>query len=418
MRHGLHSGQFSAAELVAAHFAAIHRHNPRLNAYTQLYEEAALARAHTPLSGPLAGIPLSLKDSLDLAGHPTVCGAPFRRDVKATTNALCADRLLAQGAILLGKTNTPEYLMNWETFNDVYGRTNNPWHLAYSAGGSSGGEAAAIAARLSAGGIGSDGGGSIRLPAAFCGICGLKPTPGRIPATGHFPRIAHPGGLLGVIGPMARSIDDLHLLYQATQGHHHSDPFSAPVLRPPAPPAQPQPRIGLLPMDLPVSWAKLLPHPIEPFPAFPWDRVFETWRFFFLRLNAPFIGFPTPHTAEYWDQAPPTAEEILIHLATRDTLRAKLLALMDQYPYLLAPVARVPIWRHHEFPGPDAIAPLTYANLLGLPALTLPLSFENGLPLAVQILARPWHEEDLLDLAATIEERRGPFPSATLEEIP
>ncbi len=409
MWDGIDQGDFSAEELVIAHFKAIHLHNPALNAYTQLYEEAALDRARSNPQGLLGGIPLSIKDSLDIAGHPTVCGAPFRREIKAASNSLCVDRLESHGAIILGKTNTPEYLMNWETFNDVYGRTNNPWHADYAPGGSSGGEASAIAAHMSAGGIGSDGGGSIRLPAAACGICGLKPTPGRIPATGHFPRIGHPGGLLGVIGPMARTIDDLRLLYRATQGHHDSDPFSAPVNRPPKPQTR---RIGLVQMEATAQLESLLPVPAEPFPSFPWDRVFETWRFFFLRLNAPFIGFPTPHTAPYFDQPTPTAEDILVNLATRDTLRTKLLAQMDRYPYIVAPIAKVPTWRHGAFPGPESIAPLTYANLLGLPALSIPIAIENGLPTAVQLIAKPWHEEDLLDLAEEIERRRGPFPMA------
>lgn len=415
MREGLEAGDFTSEELVIAHLKAIYRRNPSLNAYTQLYEEAALNRAKSKPLGILGGIPLSIKDSLDIAGHPTVCGAPFRRETNATANALCVDRLIENGAIILGKTNTPGYLMNWETDNEVYGRTNNPWHPDYTPGGSSGGEASAIAANMSAGGIGSDGGGSIRLPAAACGICGLKPTPGRIPATGHFPRIAHPGGLLGVIGPMARTIDDLRLLYRVTHGHHDSDPFSTPVTRPPTPPGQ---RIGLVQLEPNARIEALLPMPAEPFPKFPWDRVFETWRFFFLRLNAPFIGFPTPHTAQYFDQPPPTAEDILINLATRDTFRTKLLAQMDRYPYILAPIAKVATWRHHEFPGPESIAPLTYANLLGLPALTIPIGLENGLPTAVQLIGKPWHEEDLLDIAEAIEAKRGPFPqppSATLE---
>ncbi len=408
MRDGLARRHFSSEELIHAHFAAIHQHNPRLNAYTQLYEERALIRAK---QNPQA-FPVSIKDSLDIAGHPTVCGSSFRRDIKATSNALCVERLEAAGAIILGKTNTPEFLMNWETFNDVYGRTKNPWHADFTPGGSSGGEASAIAAHMSPGGIGSDGGGSIRLPAAACGICGLKPTPGRIPATGHFPRIGHPGGLLGVIGPMARTIDDLRLLYRITHGHHDSDPFSTPVERPPTTLNQ---RIGLMQIEPTPKLERLLPFPAEPFPNFPWDRVFETWRFFFLRLNAPFIGFPTPHTAQYLNEPPPTAEDILVNLATRDTLRTKLLAHMDRYPYLLAPVAKIKTWRHSAFPGPESIAPLTYANLLGLPAITIPISIENGLPTAIQLIAKPWHEEDLMDLAAQIESLRGPFPSATLE---
>src|SRR5205807_3775838 len=118
---------------------------------------------------------------------------------------------------------------NYETDNYVTGRTNNPWDIERTPGGSSGGEAAAIAACCSAGGIGSDGGGSIRIPAHFCGIAGLKPTPGRVSAAGHFPAISHPGGLLGVAGPMARTALDLRLLFSVLAGYDAEDPFSAPV---------------------------------------------------------------------------------------------------------------------------------------------------------------------------------------------
>ena len=119
--------------------------------------------------------------------------------------------------------------MAWETDNLLYGRTNNPWDLSRTPGGSSGGEAAAIASGCSAGGVGSDGGGSIRVPAHFSGICGLKPTPGRIPATGHFPTSVGPFALLGVVGPMARTVADLKVLFEAMQGPDDGDPSAAPV---------------------------------------------------------------------------------------------------------------------------------------------------------------------------------------------
>ena len=130
---------------------------------------------------------------------------------------------------MLGVTNTPEFLMAWETDNLLYGCTNSPWDLERTPGGSSGGEAAAIAAGMSAGGVGSDGGGSIRVPAHFSGICGLKPTPGRIPATGHFPVSAGPFALIGVVGPMARTVADLKVLFEVMQGPDDGDTCAAPV---------------------------------------------------------------------------------------------------------------------------------------------------------------------------------------------
>src|SRR5205085_1810997 len=136
----------------------------------------------------------------------------------ATRDAPLVERLRKAGAIIIGVTNTPELLMSWETDNLLYGRTNSPWGLERTPGGSSGGEAAALAAGMSAGGVGSDGGGSIRVPAHFSGICGLKPTPGRIPSTGHFPASGGPFALLGVVGPMARNVDDLNIVFQVLLG--------------------------------------------------------------------------------------------------------------------------------------------------------------------------------------------------------
>src|SRR6266567_1802396 len=129
----------------------------------------------------------------------------------------------AAGAVVMGVTNTPELLMAWETDNLLYGRTNNPWDLQRTAGGSSGGEAAAITSGCSAGGVGSDGGGSIRVPAHFSGICGLKPTPGCIPSTGHFPNSVGPFALLGVVGPMARTIADVRVLFEVMAGPDPGD---------------------------------------------------------------------------------------------------------------------------------------------------------------------------------------------------
>src|SRR5438034_9993696 len=140
--------------------------------------------------------------------------------------------------------------MAWETDNLLYGRTNNPWNLSRTAGGSSGGEAAVIASGCSAGGVGSDGGGSIRVPAHFCGICGLKPTPGRIPASGHFPQSVGPLALLGVVGPMARTVGDLKLLFEVMQGADIGDPSAAPVpVRWPGPDELKKVRIGYFEHD-------------------------------------------------------------------------------------------------------------------------------------------------------------------------
>src|SRR5271166_2107600 len=235
----IRSKEISPVEVARAHLDRIERLNPKLNAFVDYKPEAVLAQAraaeealmHTNQDelGSLHGVPLSIKSSIDVAGHRCEAGSRLRAGYVAAEDAPLVARLRAAGAVILGVTNTPELLMAWETDNLIYGRTNNPWDLTRTAGGSSGGEAAAIAAGLSAGGVGSDGGGSIRVPAHFCGICGLKPTPGRIPSTGHFPKAGGPFALLGVVGPMARTVEDLRTLFEVMAGWDDADPCAAPV---------------------------------------------------------------------------------------------------------------------------------------------------------------------------------------------
>src|SRR5712671_7788704 len=234
--------KISPVELIEAHLAQIEKLNPQLNAFVQVDAQGARRAAHdaeiavmqrTTL-GPLHGVPVSIKSSLEVAGMRCESGTRLRAGFVPTQDAPLVARLRAAGAIIPGVTNTPELLMAWETDNLLYGRTNNPWDLTRTCGGSSGGESSAIAAGLSAGGVGSDGGGSIRVPAHFCGICGLKPTPGRIPSTGHFPKSGGPFALIGVVGPMARTIEDVRMLFEVTAGWddgdvRDGDPCSAPV---------------------------------------------------------------------------------------------------------------------------------------------------------------------------------------------
>src|ERR1700694_636187 len=227
----------SPVEVARTHLDRIERLNPKLNAFVDYKPEAVLAQASEAEKailrgdelGPLHGVPLSIKSAIDVAGHRCEAGTRWRAGHIAAQDAPLVARLRAAGAVILGVTNTPELLMAWETDNLLYGRTNNPWDLTRTAGGSSGGEAAAIAAGLSAGGVGSYGGGSIRVPAHFCGICGLKPTPGRIPATGHFPQSVGPFALLGVVGPMARTVADLKILFEVMQGPDIGDPSASPL---------------------------------------------------------------------------------------------------------------------------------------------------------------------------------------------
>src|SRR5258707_10965375 len=192
--------EISPLELIAAHLYRIKQIQPRLNPFVHIDAESARARARDSESRiargdktrPLEGIPLTVKSCFDVAGCPCPAGSLLRKHYIPVTNATLVSRLEDAGAILLGNTNTTEFLMAYETDNRASGKTSNPWNPAYSAGGSSGGEAAAIASGCSTGGVGSDGGGSIRTPAHFFGICGLKPTPRRIPSTGLYSPVRRP----------------------------------------------------------------------------------------------------------------------------------------------------------------------------------------------------------------------------------
>jgi Asp-tRNA(Asn)/Glu-tRNA(Gln) amidotransferase A subunit family amidase len=423
--------EISPAELLRAHQDRISALDPQLRAFVRLFDPPP-----TATSGPLAGIPVTVKDSFDVAGHPTLTGSLYRSGHKAAHDATAVQRLRAAGAVLLGKTNCPEFLANYETDNHITGWTANPWNLLHTAGGSSGGESAAIAACCSAGGIGSDGGGSIRVPAHCCGIAGLKPTPGRISAAGHFPEIAHPGGLLGVAGPMARTVADIRILFDVLAGYDPRDPFSAPVpLRhePPSPL-----RIGLLDDPaLPAITAAVqsaantlqtLGHTVEPFNPPGRERAVQVWDFFFNvvtdELKRQVIA--TAPEKVHWTglellrepPAHPSGLDVITQLAVRDKLRIAVLEQMTHVPVLLGPPCAIPAWRHRERPAPfvESMAAATPWNLYGFPALVLPFGFTpDGLPVGIQLVGRPFEEELLLSLGAALEEARGPFPLAPLQ---
>lgn len=434
----------SPVELVEAHLRQIETVNPKLNAFvTVLAEEARTAAKQLRPGGLLHGVPVTVKDSFDMAGLPTYCGSRFRRDHRAAGDATAVRRLREQGAIILGKTNCPEFLGNYETDNHITGRTNNPWNTALTAGGSSGGESAAIASYCSAGGIGSDGGGSVRIPAAFCGIAGLKPTPGRVSAAGHFPEIAHPGGLLGVAGPMARTAADVRLLFAALSGHDPQDPFSAPV--PLRPASTHGVRVGVWPQfyDVPldaevranVEQAAALLNDLhitaEPFTPSGLERATSLWWFFFGQVPAPFTRAVVEGREDeaHWtgleifnvvkNDAEPTGAQLVTNLAIRDKMRAALLRQMDDYPVLLMPVCGTVAWPHRErhFAAEggaigllEAMSPVTPWNLLGMPAMVIPFGMHStGVPIGIQLVGRPWEEELLLELAVEMEQARGPF---------
>jgi len=436
------SREVSPVELVAAHLAEIDRRNPALNAFRMIFgdDATAAARAQGDPIGPLAGVPVTVKDSFDVAGFPTQAGSRLRDGHRATEDAVAVARLRAAGAILIGKTNTPELLASYETDNLVTGRTNNPWDGERTPGGSSGGEAAAIAAWCSPGGVATDGGGSIRVPAHFCGIAGLKPTPGRLSTRGHYPSLGYPGGLTSVVGPMARSADDLRLLFSVLAGFDAEDPFSTPAPteeRPRAPvrlgvwrqfynvPVDPE--IGQA-IDRAAALAEDAGWGVELFGPRGLERTPNVWATLFMWPLIALRKLVEGHEPEcHWTllesiaaaPAPPTAEQLLTALAARDRLRAALVRQMESFDALLMPVSSIAAFHHRErkwtIAGQDiglfqAMMPAVVANVLGLPAVTIPIRLSSqGLPLGVQLVGRPYEDERLLDAAVSLEEARGPW---------
>jgi len=441
--------KISPVELAEAHLAKIGRLNPKLNAYVHVdpdrvrsdaqQAEGAIAKGDSV--GPLHGVPISIKSSIDVAGLKTESGTRLRSGHVATEDAPLVARLRNAGAIIVGVTNTPELLMAWETDNLLYGRTNSPWDLDRTPGGSSGGEAAAIASGMSAGGVGSDGGGSIRVPAHFCGICGLKPTPGRIPATGHFPESKGPFAMLGVVGPMARTVADLKVLFEVMQGPDDGDPSAAPVpVRWPSEddvkrlrigyfeddcraPVTPETRTAIRTAALALRGAGFHVEPI-PLPVGLFDAKWY-WRDLFVNVGGMLIRTmyqrreheQSPILKQFleWSGAEPalTTDKLLGVWMFRDEERAALLKTMRDHPILLCPAAALPAFRHGErswkIDGKtvDYLDAWTYTewfNLLGNPAAAVPVSHSNeGLPIGVQIVGRPWEEEQVLTVAAALE---------------
>lgn len=444
MGQALDRREISPIELLEAHLRQIESENPRINAFVCVTEDAArqaaqgagMRQMRGQRFGPLDGIPLTVKDSFDMAGLPTLCGSRSRLGHKAASDATMVAKLRVAGAVILGKTNCPELLGNYETDNSITGRTNNPWNAERTAGGSSGGEGAAIAAFCSAGGLGSDGGGSIREPAHFCGIAGLKPTPGRLSMAGHYPICGYLGGMMGVGGPMARTARDVRILFEALNGYDRDYPLSAPV--PVRPVNVDGLRIGLArdwslaPLQEGVKTA--LEQAARAAAAgfrveeFTWDghaRAHSVWEFFFVHLPAPMVLKLLAPGIAHWtglelfegrrEQPEPTGTQVMEQMAARDALRSHLLDRMEELPVLLTPPCAVTAFPHRQRPfrlgGRDfglleVMSPLTPANVLGLPAVVVPVTRgEDGLPCGVQLVGRPWEEEVLLEVAARLEDR-------------
>ena len=243
------NGTVTAREVTEEYVQIAHTRNPDLNAFIEIDGEGALRQAalvdEGARTGPLAGVPIALKDLIDHAGRVNTAGSSFYRHVPSVS-ATVVERLEAAGAIIMGRTGLHEFAFGFSSENPWFGPVRNPWDADLSPGGSSGGSAVAVAAGMSPGAIGTDTGGSVRVPAALCGIVGLKVTHGRIPLTGVFPL----AGSLDTVGPLALTVGDARLLYEAMKGFDRSDPWSVPEVAP----SRPVPALEDLRAAVPVPW--------------------------------------------------------------------------------------------------------------------------------------------------------------------
>ena len=434
-------------ELAEEHIAQIQRLNPQLNAIVDFDAGRVRAQAAQVRPGPLSGLPVTVKSSISVAGYRCEIGSTINRGLIPGKNAVLVDRLLAAGALILGTTNCPEFLMAYETENLLYGSTRNPWNLEYSAGGSSGGEAAAIAAGMSAAGLGSDSGGSVREPAHFTGICALKPTAGRFPVAGHLPPCLGPFSFLGSIGPMARTVGDLALLFETLSGQDPDDPNSAPVAhRAVSVDEARQIPIGWFEDDgiVPVSAETKIAveqavqtleragFRVKPFRPKALEDARKLWWVFFVQCGAMLYeatirGHGDQLSPTFRDflaiaraEAPLTGTSLLDAWVESDHVRGRLLEEMKEFPVLLCPVCSIPAFRPFERSWKvdgrdvaylDAMRYTQWFNLLGGPAAVVPVTqTAEGLPIGVQLAGRPFADELILAVAAAVESEFGYQP--------
>ena len=443
----IRTGEVSAVEAVTAHLGRIEAVNPALNAVVQLATERALREAEEAdrllaggkSLGPLHGLPITIKDSLDTAEIVTTWGTMGRRNFVPEEDAAVVARLRRAGAIVLGKTNTPEFTLGGEMENAVYGFTYNPHDTALSPSGSSGGAAAIVAAGGSALDIGSDTGGSIREPAHVCGIAGLKPTSGRTPRTGH----AVPYGLgavdsLTVLGPLARFVEDLWLVLPLICGPDWRDPAIIPMpLGDPAAVALEGLRLavytdgGLSPPIAEIATAveagaealarrgviveQAAPAVLaQAADLYPWLNVANGRDWLRRQLANAGTAEPGPSIAKLLaEETELRAPSLAVMMEQLDRFRSEMLRFLQDYDAILCPpdcFAALPHGAAEDLDKHRVWGHLYAYNLTGWPAAVVPASATTeGLPLGLQIVGRPWREDVVLALAAAIETDLGGY---------
>ena len=446
----IRKGEVSAVEVLQAHLAQIDALNPQLNAIVTYLPEQALElataadekQARGDELGILHGLPIAHKDLFETAGIRSTMGSPVFRDYVPETDDLIIARLKAAGCITLGKTNVPEFGAGSHTFNPVFGATRNPYDLNKTCGGSSGGAAVALAAGMLPIADGSDMGGSLRNPASFCNVVGLRPTPGRVP---RYPK-ADAWSTLSVDGPMGRTVQDVALMLQAIAGY---DPRSPIALDEPASVFADNLEsdftgarvawsadLGGLPVDPAVTASIEAQLPafadvgVEVVPDCP-DfsdayEVFQTLRAwnFELTFSELFAEFGEAQFKDSirWNAAQGTklrAADISRAQVKRSLLYQRVREFLDEYECLLLPTAQVPPFPiDMEYPREiNGLAMKTYIDWMmscafitvtGLPAISVPCGFTaDGLPVGLQMVGRPRGEFALLQLAYAFQEATG-----------
>jgi amidase len=436
--------RISAHDLVGACLQRIDEVNPRLNAVVQVCAEQALKDARNSdqalvrgeVVGPLHGVPFTLKDAIEAKGAICTGGTEGRAHYIPAEDAVVVKRLRAAGAILLGKTNCPELGWAWEADNLIYGRTNNPYDLTLSPGGSSGGESAIIAAGGSAFGLGSDAGGSVRFPAHCTGIASIKPTSGRVPRTGHFPE---PGGMLDAlwqIGPLARNVEDLALVLPVISGIDMQDPSIVPMsLGDPreielrklrvafhtdngivAPSGEIKEAVKEAAKALAaagISVEEARPPAIE--------QTYEIYLGLFtadggagIESLLKDVGTTRVHplmqrVLDLQHRGAKSVAELGELVGRWDAFRREMLSFMSNYDALLCPVCSFAGMEHGS--TYDRLSCFSYtmtSNLTGWPAAVVRSgTTQKGLPIGVQIVARPWREDVALAVAKVLQDALG-----------
>jgi amidase len=445
----IREGQVLSAELISAHLDRIDRVNPSLNAVVDILREEAMAEAHAADARrargetlrPLEGVPFSVKDSIEVRG--TICSAGtlgYRNNPLSKSDATLVARLRNAGAIPLARTNLPDLLFAFESDNLIFGRTNNPYDVTRTSGGSSGGEAALIAACGSPFGLGSDAAGSVRLPAHYCGIATIKPTSGRLARTGHVPPAGGWIESLWQIGPMARRVEDLWSAMHALLGSDGEDRTVVPM--PFAAPPERSPRVaffvdnGIVPADSATAAivrnaARALEHEgmrVEEFRPSPVEQSYdlemkllgadggdglreflrsigshethpllEGWLAKLERYRTTLAGF-----AGYWDEL--------------DQFRTEMFKGLRRFDILLSPVAAFPAVPHGTSVSDRVFPGFSYTmthNLTGWPAAVVRCGTSpEGLPVGLQIAAGPWREDLALAVAELLESLFGGWQPA------